>query len=77
MDTYWDLNEEVREDNYLIIDTPPGTSDEHLSAINLIKQCCLLIDEDKRPWIESVIVSTPQEVALSDVRKELNFCKKI
>lgn len=77
MDTYWDLNEEVRDDNYLIIDTPPGTSDEHLSAINLIKGCCLLIEEENRPWIEAIIVSTPQEVALSDVRKELNFCKKI
>jgi Mrp family chromosome partitioning ATPase len=25
----------------------------------------------------AVVVTTPQEVALSDVRKELNFCRKV
>jgi len=68
---------EDRLNNILIIDTPPGTTDEHLSAINLIKQCSLLAEEGQRPVIDAIIVSTPQEVALSDVRKELNFCKKI
>ena len=29
-----------------------------------------------RPTDGAIIVTTPEEVALSDVRKELNFCKK-
>ncbi|KEP63349.1 UNVERIFIED_CONTAM: cytosolic fe-s cluster assembling factor nbp35, putative [Hammondia hammondi] len=49
----------------LLIDTPPGTSDEHLSLVSL-----LTTDG-------AVIVTTPQEAALQDVRKEINFCKKV
>lgn len=57
--------------DYLLIDTPPGTSDEHISlAETLLK--------DARPGqvAGAVVVTTPQAVATSDVRKELNFCKK-
>lgn len=53
--------------DYLIIDTPPGTSDEHISTVNYLKETNML---------GAVIVTTPQEVALSDVRKEVNFTKK-
>ncbi|CAI5730751.1 unnamed protein product [Peronospora destructor] len=53
--------------DYLIIDTPPGTSDEHISIVQYMKEA----DLDG-----AVVVTTPQEVALSDVRKELNFCQK-
>ena len=53
--------------DYLIIDTPPGTSDEHISIIQYLK---------KTNMLGSVIVTTPQEVALADVRKEVNFAKK-
>ena len=53
--------------DYLIIDTPPGTSDEHISIIQYLKKTNLA---------GAVVVTTPQEVALADVRKELNFCKK-
>lgn len=53
--------------DYLIIDTPPGTSDEHLSIITYLKGSNLK---------GAVIVTTPQEVALLDVRKEINFCQK-
>ena len=53
--------------NYLVIDTPPGTSDEHLSIANYLKQ----------GNVGAVIVTTPQEVSLVDVRKEINFCKKV
>ena len=53
--------------DYLIIDTPPGTSDEHISIINYLQKTNLL---------GAVIVTTPQEVALLDVRKEVNFIKK-
>lgn len=53
--------------DYLIVDTPPGTSDEHLSIVSYLEQCNLK---------GALIVTTPQEVALLDVRKEINFCKK-
>lgn len=53
--------------DYLVIDTPPGTSDEHLSITQLLKSVGIT---------GAVIVTTPQEVALADVRKEINFCLK-
>ncbi|KAF8819601.1 putative cytosolic fe-s cluster assembling factor nbp35 [Cardiosporidium cionae] len=54
--------------DFLIIDTPPGTSDEHLSIVTFLKETG--IDG-------AMLVTTPQEVALQDVRKEINFCKKV
>lgn len=54
--------------DYLLIDTPPGTSDEHLSAVQYLSRAGLS---------GAVVVSTPQEVALLDVRKELQFCRKV
>ena len=54
--------------DYLLLDTPPGTSDEHLSATTYI---C-----ETGNW-GAVIVTTPQEVSLLDVRKEISFCKKM
>ncbi|CAG8567625.1 12762_t:CDS:2, partial [Racocetra persica] len=54
--------------DYLIIDTPPGTSDEHISVVEYLK--------DTNPD-GAILVTTPQAVALADVRKELNFCKKV
>jgi Mrp family chromosome partitioning ATPase len=53
--------------DYLIIDAPPGTSDEHITAAHCLLPCNLA---------GAVIVTTPQEVALLDVKKEINFCKK-
>lgn len=55
--------------NYLIIDTPPGTSDEHLSVTSFLKKC---------PNVRgAVLVTTPQEVSLLDVRKQIDFCKRV
>lgn len=51
----------------MVIDTPPGTSDEHLSVNSYLKEAG--IDG-------AVLVTTPQEVALLDVRKEIDFCRK-
>uniref|UniRef100_A0A8C9NEH5 NUBP iron-sulfur cluster assembly factor 1, cytosolic n=1 Tax=Serinus canaria TaxID=9135 RepID=A0A8C9NEH5_SERCA len=56
------------EVDYLIVDTPPGTSDEHLSIVQYLS--ATRIDG-------AVIVTTPQEVSLQDVRKEINFCRKV
>lgn len=51
--------------DFIIIDSPPGTGDEPLSIARLI------------PDLKAVIVTTPQEVALADVRKSINFCRKV
>jgi ATP-binding protein involved in chromosome partitioning len=51
--------------DFLIIDSPPGTGDEPLSVARLI------------PDARAIIVTTPQEVALADVRKSINFCRKV
>ncbi|CAR29414.1 hypothetical protein ZYGR_0AD00960 [Zygosaccharomyces rouxii] len=53
--------------DYLIVDTPPGTSDEHISISKYMKESG--IDG-------ALVVTTPQEVALLDVRKEIDFCRK-
>lgn len=56
--------------DYLIIDTPPGTSDEHISVVKYLKQTDL-------PNLDgAVMVTTPQEVSLMDVRKQIDFCKR-
>jgi ATP-binding protein involved in chromosome partitioning len=51
--------------DFLIIDAPPGTGDEPLSVAQII------------PEAKSIIVTTPQDVALSDVRKSINFCRTV
>lgn len=55
------------EMDFLLVDTPPGTSDEHLSVNSFLKESG--IDG-------AVMVTTPQEVSLLDVRKEIDFCRK-
>jgi Mrp family chromosome partitioning ATPase len=57
--------------DYLLIDTPPGTSDEHISLAET-----LLKSATSGQVKGAVVVTTPQAVATADVRKELNFCKK-
>ncbi|KAB7505660.1 Cytosolic Fe-S cluster assembly factor NUBP2 [Armadillidium nasatum] len=56
----WDVD-------YLIIDTPPGTSDEHISVMENIRDC---------PVKGAVLVTTPQMVAVDDVTRELTFCRR-
>lgn len=67
--------------DYLLVDTPPGTSDEHIA---LAEQLLTLSTVDAAAAAQSglprltgaVLVTTPQAVATSDVRKEANFCVK-
>ncbi|CRG99318.1 cytosolic Fe-S cluster assembly factor NBP35, putative [Plasmodium relictum] len=59
-DVYW------KNLDFLIIDTPPGTSDEHLTICSYLKENldgCL-------------IVTTPHILSICDVKKEIEFCKK-
>jgi len=53
--------------DFLIVDAPPGTSDEHIAITQYLKRSNLE---------GALIVTTPQEVALLDVRKEISFCHK-
>mmetsp|Transcript_6930 Transcript_6930/g.15935 ORF Transcript_6930/g.15935 Transcript_6930/m.15935 type:complete len:326 (-) Transcript_6930:69-1046(-) len=62
-DVYW--GDEI---DCLVVDCPPGTSDEHLSITSFLATSN--VDG-------AIIVTTPQEMALLDVRKEINFCKKV
>ncbi|KAI5241696.1 P-loop containing nucleoside triphosphate hydrolase protein [Aureobasidium subglaciale] len=57
--------------DYLLIDTPPGTSDEHISLVET-----LLKNTAPGQVSGAVVVTTPQAISVSDVRKEINFCKK-
>ncbi|MBU0755826.1 MAG: Mrp/NBP35 family ATP-binding protein [Planctomycetes bacterium] len=52
--------------DYLVVDSPPGTGDEPLSIAQFMAKDA-----------QAVIVTTPQEVALTDVRKSINFCRKL
>ncbi len=50
------------ERDFLIIDSPPGTGDEPLTVAQ---------DVD---GLRAVVITTPQEISLADVRKSINFC---
>jgi len=52
--------------DFLIVDSPPGTGDEPLSIVQLLENAD-----------GAIIVTTPQEVALSDVRKCITFCAQL
>jgi Mrp family chromosome partitioning ATPase len=47
--------------DFLVIDSPPGTGDEHMTVLKTIPDALCLI------------VTTPQEISLADVRKTINF----
>ncbi|MEW5994704.1 MAG: iron-sulfur cluster carrier protein MrpORP [Candidatus Zixiibacteriota bacterium] len=52
--------------DYLVVDSPPGTGDEPLSIIHLIEHAD-----------GALIVTTPQEVAVQDVRRCIVFCRQL
>jgi len=52
--------------DYLIVDSPPGTGDEPLSVCQLIEG----LDG-------AIVVTTPQDLALSDVRRSIRFCRTL
>jgi len=52
--------------DYLVIDSPPGTGDEPLAVAQMV---------GKGAW--AVVVTTPQDVAIADVRRSVSFCKTL
>lgn len=52
--------------DFLIIDSPPGTGDEPLTVAQFLNGRA-----------EALIVTTPQEVSISDVRKSLSFAENL
>ena len=84
-DVYWG------ELDFLLIDTPPGTSDEHLAVIENIR--AMAFDD-----FAAILVTTPQvlqfsspnstiksilmiiymkNLSVNDVRREITFCRKV
>lgn len=51
--------------DFLLVDSPPGTGDEHMTVLKSI------------PVVQSIVVTTPQEISLADVRKAINFLQGI
>jgi Mrp family chromosome partitioning ATPase len=51
--------------DYLFIDSPPGTGDEPLTVAQVVQGA------------EGIIVTTPQEISLLDIRKSITFCRQV
>ena len=52
--------------DFLVVDSPPGTGDEPLSVIQLVGQPA-----------SAIVVTTPQDVAVADVRRSISFCRRL
>lgn len=62
-----DADGHINQIDFMVIDTPPGTSDEHLSITSYLKESGIT---------GAIVLTTPQEVAIQDVRRIISFCRK-
>jgi len=62
------LLEDVNWDDpdFLVVDCPPGTGDEPLSVVQLVPAPT-----------GAVIVTTPQDLSIDDVKRSIQFCKAL
>ena len=51
--------------DYLFIDSPPGTGDEPLTVAQVVSGA------------QGIVVTTPQEISLLDIRKSVTFCRQL
>ena len=51
--------------DFLVIDSPPGTGDESMAVLKTV------------PDALSIVITTPQEISLADVRKSINFLQYV
>jgi len=58
-------NVEWEDLDYLIIDSPPGTGDELMSVFQMAGEIT-----------GTIVVTTPQKIAASDVRKSVTYCQQ-
>ena len=52
--------------DFLVVDCPPGTGDEPLSVMQLLGDDAL-----------ALVVTSPQDVAIDDVRRSVAFCREL
>lgn len=52
--------------DFLVIDAPPGTGDEPMA-----------VAEMARPDASALLVTTPQKLAVADVRRSVRFCREV
>jgi len=66
--------------DYLVIDCPPGTGDEPLSIVQLLGAVQTQNDapgDSPRKADGALIVTTPQQLAVIDVKKCITFCRQV
>ncbi|KAG2378022.1 hypothetical protein C9374_008644 [Naegleria lovaniensis] len=76
--------------DYLIIDTPPGTSDEHITLCEILRDLSFIVTQEQQQQdqntsssihistnIYAIIITTPQQVSTVDVSREITFCRKL
>jgi len=56
--------------DFLLVDTPPGTGDEHISIVEAVQA------QYPCATFGAVLVTTPQAVSVDDVRRQITFCRK-